>query len=589
MKLRTRLTLMLLALALVPLVVATLLIAGSSTRRLRAEALQYQLAAGGIVVADVTRALLLARSELETLASLVSDVSLAAADRQRIARAALLRANRIDALTVYRADGQSVLTLVSDARGSEAAPGALPAAVRERAQKQGFDLGKAAVRGSGAKRHVLALLVVPMWRGAGRKDRTLHGFVAAPLLLDHLSRIVASVSRERFSKRADRIFIIDATLTVIAAHDIGRVGKSARSDPAARDLALGNKGRVRSRGFGYISEYARSGEALLGTMTTVPTLGWHVVVEQSRARALASVRSTWITAATIAVGAAVFAVVLGLLLAGGVARPVSAVASAARRVAGGDFDARVPGDKRGDEVGEMARAFNVMSDDLRSYRERVVEETRIRADLSRYLSAELVESVVSQKTELRLGGDRRQVTVLFADVVAFTPMAEKHKPEEVVAILNELFTFLTEIVFKHGGVVDKFIGDCVMAVFGVPESRDDDADRAVSAALEMMQWLDVGNAKWRRDLGAELALGIGINSGEVVAGNLGSEKRMEYTVIGDTVNVAARLETLAQAGQVLVGEDTASMLDEDDYELEDLGEHPVAGRARAVRVFEVKE
>jgi class 3 adenylate cyclase len=146
--------------------------------------------------------------------------------------------------------------------------------------------------------------------------------------------------------------------------------------------------------------------------------------------------------------------------------------------------------------------------------------------------------------------------VLFADVVAFTPLAERIEPEQVVAVLNELFTFLTEIVFRHGGMVDKFVGDCVMAVFGAPYQAGDDAVRAVRAAEEMLRWLDVGNARWTDALGTGIEIAIGVNTGEAVAGNIGSRKRMEYTVIGDAVNLAARLESIARPGQVLMSRAT---------------------------------
>ena len=139
------------------------------------------------------------------------------------------------------------------------------------------------------------------------------------------------------------------------------------------------------------------------------------------------------------------------------------------------------------------------------------------------------------------------VTVLFADVVAFTKLAENREPEETVALLNELFTVATEILQRRGGIVDKFIGDCVMAVWGAPHSYPDDAERAVAAAEDLRRWLDTANRRWKTKYGVQVQLGMGIHTGLAVAGNLGSEKRMEYTVIGDPVNEAARLCDLAKS------------------------------------------
>ncbi len=135
----------------------------------------------------------------------------------------------------------------------------------------------------------------------------------------------------------------------------------------------------------------------------------------------------------------------------------------------------------------------------------------------------------------------------------------------------------------------KFMGDCVMAVFGVPRAGDDDALNAVSAAEEMLRWLEVGNAKWQKDLGRKLELGIGINTGEVILGNVGSDKRMEYTVIGDAVNVASRLENLARPGQVLLTRATMDLAGDDEFDFESLGTHNVTGRGEPVEVFVLED
>ena len=298
-------------------------------------------------------------------------------------------------------------------------------------------------------------------------------------------------------------------------------------------------------------------------------------------------QTTVYTAAVVGVGFAVIALIIGLAMGRRLSAPVLDVAQAARKVASGDFDVRVAGGSR-DEVGQMAESFNTMAADLGSYRDQVVEETRIRTDLSRYLTAELVDQIVEEKASLDLGGKRQRVTVLFADVVSFTPMAEKYDPEFVVSILNELFTFMTEIVFKNGGVVDKFIGDCVMAVFGAPETHEDDALRAVRAAEEMHHWLEVGNAKWRKDLGKDLQLAIGINTGDAVVGNIGSKKRMEYTVIGDAVNVAARLEAVARPGQVLMTAETMALVI-DEFECKSIGERKLSGKGEPMEIFALEE
>jgi adenylate cyclase len=186
-----------------------------------------------------------------------------------------------------------------------------------------------------------------------------------------------------------------------------------------------------------------------------------------------------------------------------------------------------------------------------------------------------------------LGGERREITVMFADVVGFTPLAERQRAQDVVTMLNELFTILTEIVFRHGGTVDKFVGDCVMAMWGAPQPQADHAARAVAAAEDMQAWLEAGNESWRERFGFEIELAIGINSGEAVVGNFGSEKRMDYTAIGDTVNVAARLESIARPGQILVTAATRNAVG-DRATFVALGARGVIGRSQQLELFEVR-
>ncbi|HRE91201.1 MAG TPA: adenylate/guanylate cyclase domain-containing protein, partial [Myxococcota bacterium] len=176
----------------------------------------------------------------------------------------------------------------------------------------------------------------------------------------------------------------------------------------------------------------------------------------------------------------------------------------------------------------------------------------------------------------------------FADVVSFTSLADEREPEVAVAILNELFTIVTEIVFQHGGIIDKFIGDCAMAIWGAPDGHPDDARRAVRAAEAILRWLEVGNARWRKQLGRDIELAIGIHTGVAVVGNIGSEKRMEYTAIGDAVNVAARLERLARPGQILMTRETMQRV-ADEFPSQSLGTYNIVGRSRPSEIYVLSE
>jgi adenylate cyclase len=181
----------------------------------------------------------------------------------------------------------------------------------------------------------------------------------------------------------------------------------------------------------------------------------------------------------------------------------------------------------------------------------LAEESRARESLGRFLSPVLVERVLQRAIDLKRGGQETEVTVMFADIRGFTSLTERSRAHDVVKLLNEYFDLMVEVVFKHQGILDKFIGDALMAVWGAPVAAGDDAARAVAAALDMQASLESFN-EFRRDRGDEpIAIGIGLASGRCVSGAIGARRRMEYTVICESVNLASPLSGLAHTGQVL--------------------------------------
>ena len=167
----------------------------------------------------------------------------------------------------------------------------------------------------------------------------------------------------------------------------------------------------------------------------------------------------------------------------------------------------------------------------------------LRETISRYVSPEMCEEILRNPEALKLGGQKQQVTVLFADIKGFTAMSEKMTPEAVVEALNEFFTAMVDLVFEHRGTLDKFVGDALMAEFGAPVAIPEAATRAVECALAMHRRLQEMRQAWATPI---QGLRIGINTGEAIVGNIGSHKRMDFTVIGDAVNVAARLQEAAK-------------------------------------------
>ncbi len=185
---------------------------------------------------------------------------------------------------------------------------------------------------------------------------------------------------------------------------------------------------------------------------------------------------------------------------------------------------------------------------------RLREATRVRENFERYFTPQLADRIANQRGDVVLGGDRRRVIVLFSDIRGFTEVAESLPPDQMAAQLNEYFAAMVECVFRHDGALDKFIGDALMAYWGAPVAHPDDADRAVRAALDMQRELAALNSRWTAEGRSSLNAGIGINAGDAFVGNIGSPRRLEYTLIGDTVNLASRLCGLARGGDILVSD-----------------------------------
>jgi adenylate cyclase len=215
-----------------------------------------------------------------------------------------------------------------------------------------------------------------------------------------------------------------------------------------------------------------------------------------------------------------------------------------------------------------------------------VEKARIRNAFAQYLDERAVKQLLADPSLLRLGGERRELTALFSDIRGFTAISEKLDPEQVISFLNEYLTPMTEVVWETGGLLDKYIGDAVMAVYGAPLEHGDHAKRACLAALAMQERLEVLNQRWARAGLPKLAIGIGLNTGVMSVGNMGSERRKNYTVVGDAVNLASRLEGLTKAYDVpiLCGERTAEQAG-DGLVFRELDLVRAKGKDQATRVF----
>jgi adenylate cyclase len=216
------------------------------------------------------------------------------------------------------------------------------------------------------------------------------------------------------------------------------------------------------------------------------------------------------------------------------------------------------------------------------------EKRQVKRLFGRYVSRDVFDRLMADPSLARLGGERREMSVLFSDIRGFTSASEKQAPEAVVLQLNEYFSAMVAVLFRHYGTLDKFVGDMVMGLFGAPVADPRHADHAVTTAVEMVETLEALNARWRADGRPTVDIGIGINSGEMIAGNIGSETIMSYTVIGDAVNLGSRLESLNKeyGTHILISQATKDRLTI-PVTTRLVGEAHVKGRTQGVVVYEV--
>jgi class 3 adenylate cyclase len=532
------------------------------------------------VVDDVARTIdqefVEAQDGLDSTGRVLANAEISADAALVIALAMVEAHEALDHVAVYDARGQLIDVIREEGVSGLSPPRTLSEAMLDQAEQMNLATGRAALQ-AGEPRIPLA---VPL-----RADGRVTGYVASMISLADVQRRVERISEGRFPGLHAPVFVVDEDRRILAHSDPARARSLAAI--ASEGMLAGADAETLSEDFSRSGDFVNAdGARMVGSMAALPGRRWAVVVQVPAAYAYATLdRMRAVVLITVAIAIAL-ALLVGVLAARRVTAPLAALTAFAGHLAARRFSERVE-IRTHDELALLGGALTRAAADLEAGEARLVEEAAIRSDLGRYLPAELVESVVRREQDMSLGGVRRTVTVLFADVVSFTPLTEKLGPEDVVTILNELFTILTGIVFRHGGTVDKFVGDCVMAIWGAPTPQPDHARRALAAAEDMLTWLEVGNATWKERFGVTIHLAVGVNTGEAVVGNIGSKTRMEYTAIGDAVNVAARLEALARPQQILVSEATRDGVG-DAFELRDVGVHTLPGRSNPVHLYEVE-
>ncbi len=365
----------------------------------------------------------------------------------------------------------------------------------------------------------------------------------------------------------------------IGRREGGQFSIYASTLPEARRAELSQQAARGEWQRGSLTDIMLGGEpfvTLLSPLGNFTSSSLQVVLQRPLNEAMASYAELRLfLALLLAAGLIVSAIGAGLI-ARNVTSPIRRVVAAVEKVAAGDYSVTV-GVQRGDELGQLAVAVNQMTQGL-------AERDRARELLGKMVSQQVATELLGRRLEL--GGEQRVVTVLFADILGFTRMSEHMPPGELVSVLNAYLTAISNVVERHGGIVDKFIGDSVMAVFGAPIPQPDHAQRAVRAALSMHGSLNDLNRTLVERNRPRVRFGIGVNSAAVVVGNMGSTRRLNYTVIGDGVNIAARVEKLTREYEVPILVTASTQAEAPGFLFREIDRVRVRGRDEPVRLYQ---
>ncbi len=422
-------------------------------------------------------------------------------------------------------------------------------------------------------------------RAFGREVMTLAQPVTGPdgaviavitAVFDLQSAMAELAGAARFNASGYAV-IVDGEGDVIGHPDPARIGSRVQSYEAVQRAWI-------TQGTGSVVGTNLEGRRRLyfyRAIKSPSTLGrqpWVVLAEIDEAEELAAL-SVVERELLVGIGLLVIvSLVLAHQTADSIERPLVALKQFAARLGGGDLEARteVAG---ADIAGSLAASMTSMAAGLR-------ERDRVKEVFGRYIATQVSERIL--KGDVNLGGEARVVTILFSDIRNFTGMAEQMTPQQVVSFLNAYFSEMVEAVFEQGGVLDKFIGDGMMAVFGSLGDQPDHAARAVRAALRMKALLGKINAD-RAIVGKPpMSIGIGIHTDEVIVGNIGSTRRLEYTVVGDGVNTSSRVQALnKEFGTTILITDTTYEAVRDEFTCRPMPDTPIRGKQRPIRFFEV--
>ena len=402
----------------------------------------------------------------------------------------------------------------------------------------------------GAGNILMATYSVPFYRlGANGERGRLEGIVTADVSLDWLTKLLRSISPGRtgycFLVSGDGAFISHPDPNVIMRESLFSLAEES-GKPRLRQIA---RTMLRKEsGFVDLRDNLTAEDSFLA-YARIPATGWSLGVVFLKSEIFAEVNKLLrITTVLSAVGI-ILLLTVSMLTARSIARPLRRMAGAAGRVAAGDLDVDLSDIKSRDEVGLLAQAFTRMTQGLK-------ERDFIRNTFGRYLTREVVNRLLESKDGLRLGGEARNISLMMSDLRGFTALTSGMSPEQVISFLNRYLGKMVDILTEYRGTIDEIIGDGILAFFGAPESMEDHPAKAVACALKMQTAMDEINSLNETDGFPRLEMGIAVNTGDVVVGNIGSERRTKYGAVGSQVNFTGRMESFTVGGQVLISQST---------------------------------
>ncbi len=402
---------------------------------------------------------------------------------------------------------------------------------------------------------VMTTCARPFFEQGKDRDSKVRGVVTADVSLQWLTDLVSTVH----GGRTGYCFIISDTAAFVTHPDPKLIMSesmfSLAEERHAKVLRTAGLDMIRKKsGFMNIGSALTGDESYLA-YARIPSPGWSLGVVFPKNELLAQMNSLHRRTGLLAAGGLILLLAVSGLVARSIARPLRRMAAATEQVARGNLDIDLSDIHSEDEVGQLARSFMRMTHGLK-------ERDRIRDTFGRYLTREVVNRLLESKDGLRLGGENREITMIMSDLRGFTALTSSMPPQQVLAFLNRYLGKMVEILIDYQGTIDEIIGDGILAFFGAPESLEDHPARAVACALTMQAAMDEVNSLNEADGLPRLDMGVAVNTGTVVVGNIGSEKRAKYGAVGSQVNFTGRMESFTVGGQVLISSSTYERLAE---------------------------